>query len=115
MLAQRLNEPIATYPGAVRPGDREVIGEWAMDMAFRASREETLLCEIRCVLALVTRKAGPPPVEISASVDEQLARHRTHRAGDRNALRDSLESTIQHLESGTSTVNSVVRVAALRQ
>ena len=115
VLSQDLDDTLSTCPTCVGPRERERVGEWAMEMAFRADREEKLLCEARCVLARVARALGTPPAAIAARVTHQLAQHRAHRIGDRNAVRAEIEGVVERLEAAGRSASPDDRLAALRQ
>jgi hypothetical protein len=79
-------------------------GSWALELLFRADREERWLCEARTVLMQVARHRAPS-ADLASSFEDQLQAHRAHRGEDLEAVRSALRLQIQYLERQDSGPN----------
>lgn len=72
-------------------------GSWALELLFRADREERTLCEGRTLLMKLSAVRAPSS-EVRADCEKQIEAHREHRVEDLGAVRQALRDQLAYFE-----------------
>ena len=92
-------EPLQPRPEDANPEryPNPVQGSWALELLYRADREQKKLCEGRTIMVRLA-EIRPPSPSVMKKFSAQLQAHRRHRQEDLDAVCSALRDRINYLQ-----------------